>query len=56
MAKFIEAPPSGPVQVIGAMLSHTGLVRSANEDTVAFVLPEAGSDLALEERLPRLIG
>jgi PPM family protein phosphatase len=35
--------PDAPFSVTGAMLSHAGCVREANEDTVAYVLQAAGN-------------
>ena len=35
-----------PLSVTGTMLTHTGYVRDGNEDTVAYVLPEADSPVA----------
>ena len=38
-----QAEPSSRLRVRGAMLSHPGLARSSNEDSVIYSVPEAGS-------------
>jgi protein phosphatase len=43
MMEMTDDTSLGQLQVIGAMLSHVGRVRSINEDMVAFVVPRKGS-------------
>jgi protein phosphatase len=43
MTDMTDDTSPGRLQVIGAMLTHVGRVRSINEDTVAFVVPMEGS-------------
>lgn len=38
-----QGEPSSRLRVRGAMLSHPGLARSSNEDSVIYSVPEAGS-------------